>query len=92
MKAYILTEPEWKDVWEQIKKSNPPSVYLSRAKMRKVLGFTQREHEEWIVIDHTGDRERRMLKKTIHLDFYSEQQRTMFLLKYAHLFKESCPK
>lgn len=88
MRAFKLTEPQWLDVWAAIKKSNPPSVYLSRAKMRKVLGFTQREHDEWVVIDHTGDRERRMLKKEIHIDFYSEQHRTMFLLKYGHLFQE----
>lgn len=90
MKAFVLTEQQWNEVWESIKKSYSPSVFLSREKMRKTLGFTHREHEEWIVFDHTGDRERRMLKKTIHVDFYSEEQRTMFLLKYAHLFKEPC--
>lgn len=88
MRAYKLTEPQWNDVWTAIKKSNPPSVYLSREKMRRALGFTHREHEEWVVFDHTGGRERKVLKKEIHIDFYSEQQRTMFLLKYGHLFQE----
>ena len=83
MKAYILTEPQWNEVWEEIKRRNPPSVYLSRNKMKRVLGFTPRDYEEWVVIDQTGDRERKMLKKEIHLDFYSEEHRTMFLLKYG---------
>lgn len=89
MKAFRLTEPQWLDVRKEIDRQYPPSVSMVRWKMKQVLGFTPREHEEWVVIDHTGDRERRMLKKEIHIDFYSEQHRTMFLLKYGHLFQES---
>ncbi len=85
MKALVLTEKEWTTIRQHIDKQYPPSVSMVRWKMKKVLGFTPREHEEWVVIDYTGDRERRMLKKSIHLDFYSEQQRTMFLLKYSEL-------
>lgn len=85
MKAVQLSEPEWKTILEQISKTQPKSVYMIRSRMKQVLGFTPREHEEWVVFDHSGDRERRMLKKTIHLDFYNESQRTMFLLKYSDL-------
>lgn len=85
MKALVLTEKEWTTIRQQIDKQYPLSVSMVRWKMKKVLGFTPREHEEWVVIDHTGDRERKILKKSIHLDFYSEQQRTMFLLKYSEM-------
>ena len=51
--------------------------------MRQRLGFTNRDYENWVVFDHTGDRERRILKKEVHIDFYSEEHRTMFLLKYG---------
>lgn len=83
MKALVLTEPQWNSIWEDIKLHHPPSVYLSRSKMRKQLGFTNRDYENWVVFDHTGDRERRILKKEVHIDFYSEEHRTMFLLKYG---------
>lgn len=87
MKAIILSESDWSKIKQMLEQTQPKSVMLTRWKMKKVLGFTPREHEEWVVFDHTGDRERRMLKRSIHLDFYSEQQRTMFLLKYSELIK-----
>lgn len=83
MRAVKLTEQQWQDIRAQIDRQYPRSVSMVRWKMRKVLGFTPRDHEEWVVIDHTVDRERKMLKKEVHLDFYSEQHRTMFLLKYG---------
>jgi len=44
--------------------------------MRKVLGFTSRTHSEWDmgVINRI---------EQIHLDFFSENKYTMFLLKYS---------
>lgn len=83
MKPIKLTEQQWKDLRSQIDRQYPRSVSMVRWKMKRVLGFTPRNHEEWVVFDHTGDRERKVLKKEVHLDFYSEQQRTMFLLKYG---------
>lgn len=76
MKALILTQEQWKNVSEQIIKNHPRSVWLSRDKMKRVLGFTPRKHTDWEQEDY-----RDRLK--IHLDFFDEQQRTMFLLKYG---------
>ena len=83
MKAIKLTAKEWDHILENISAHYPTSVTLIRSKMRSVLGFTPRTHQEWIVFDHTGDRERKILKEEVHLDFYNESQRTMFLLKYS---------
>jgi hypothetical protein len=83
MKAIKLTVKEWDHVLEHITAHHPASVRLVREKMRKVMGFTPRDHQEWIVFDMTGDRERKVLKEEVHLDFYSDSQRTMFLLKYS---------
>jgi len=47
---------------------------MLRDKMRKVLGFTVREHSIWEAGEHSFQ---------IHLDFYSENKRTMFLLKFS---------
>ena len=48
--------------------------------MRKVLGFVSRTHREWKTDPNFGNR---YAEDTIHLDFYNEPKRTMFLLKYG---------
>ena len=86
MKALKLTVDEWLTIQQEIKKRHPNSVLLTRWKMRDVLGFTTRDHQEWITFDHTGPNNltpRKYLKQEVHLDFYDEAKRTMFLLKYG---------
>jgi hypothetical protein len=54
--------------------------------MKEILGFTSRTHEEWIdqEVDVKDIRyNTKYCIKTIHLDFYNEPKRTMFLLKYS---------
>jgi hypothetical protein len=91
MKAVVLTNDQWKEVHEKIKKDYPPSVWLSREKMRRTLGFTPREHESWLgyydsasIEDRKASRHGRQI--SIHLDFFTDSQRTMFLLKYGDKF------
>jgi hypothetical protein len=82
----ILSEAQWLKIYNHIAKTYPPSVLLIRNKMREVLGFTSRTHEEWIAqeIDVKDIRyNTKYCIKTIHLDFYNEPKRTMFLLKYS---------
>ncbi len=75
MKPLIYTKKEWNEILENIKRDHPPSIYMIREKMRRKLGFTTREHTAW---------EPGMIryKTLIHLDFYDEKFKTMFLLKY----------
>lgn len=75
MKALRLTLNEWQKINIEIAKHYPRSVWMVRTKMRKVLGFMPREHREW--------NEERGYRTMMHLDFYDENQRTMFLLKYG---------
>ena len=76
MKPFVLTTEEWKVLRSRLKAEYPPSVMLSREKMRRVLGFTVRDHREY---NHqTGSH------NSIHLDFFDDRQRTMFLLKYGN--------
>ena len=90
-KPVVLSEKVWLKIYNQIAKEYPPSVLLIRDKMREVLGFTSRTHQEWI--DQEVDvKDIRYKTKypitTIRLDFYNEPKRTMFLLKYSeHLDK-----
>jgi hypothetical protein len=82
MKPITYTVSEWEDVFNKIKEDHPPSVYLIREKMRKKLGFTDRTHKEWVnKINKWGGIGHYETK--IHLDFYDEKYKTMFLLKYG---------
>ena len=90
MKAVVLKHREWDRIFTQIKKdyADTPAVYLIRNRMKDVLGFTQREHTVWrdeeaylSILDNTDWRD---LRSEIHIDFYTESARTMFLLRYMN--------
>lgn len=87
MKAVILKHREWDDIFAKIKDdyASTPSVYLIRSKMKDTLGFTVREHTVYrneFDIDYRADADWRDHGSEIHLDFYDEAARTMFLLRY----------
>lgn len=75
-KPITLTEGQWAKIYQQLAKDNPHSVIIIREKMKQVLGFTVRRHQEWN--ENNWD-----YKHTICLDFYNEPKRTLFLLKYS---------
>jgi len=60
------------------------SVFMLRNKMRHVLGFTVREHNEYIhkPSEHNSF-DTASHEFSICLDFYNERKYTMFLLKYS---------
>ena len=85
-KPLILTQASWLKIYNQIANDYPPSVLLIREKMKAVLGFTSRTHEEWIdqEVNIKDIRYGNIYRiDTIHLDFYNEPKRTFFLLKYG---------
>jgi hypothetical protein len=89
VKPLVLTPEEWLTIRQEIDKNHPKSVTMVRWKMREVLGFTTREHTEWLGYYDRASKEDRKAgnhgyKTMIHLDFYNESQRTMFLLKYGN--------
>jgi hypothetical protein len=93
-KPIILTEAQWARLHTRLAKDNPASVMLIQDKMKLVLGFKVRRHQEWISIapdprsksySFSGCR----LKESIRLDFYNEPKRTMFLLKYSEYLDKS---
>jgi hypothetical protein len=92
-KAVVLTQGDWAKIHNQIARDYPPSVLLIRDKMKSVLGFTSRSHQEWFDHDVSDDRRNvgyntKYCVETIHLDFYNEPKRTMFLLKYGDFIRE----
>jgi hypothetical protein len=78
MRAVIYELEEWKKtVWPQIIADHGQAIRISWV-CKERLGFTVREHRAPISDDgHFWD-----YQHQIHLDFYDEQSRTMFLLKY----------
>ena len=80
MKALVLTREQWRKIKIEISKSHPRSVLMIRWKMKEVLGFTPREHREW-----REDYVELVPRTMIHLDFFDEAKRTMFLLKYTDI-------
>jgi len=98
-KPIVMSPRQWADVFERIKQREKPSVYLSRTKMKDTLGFTVRDHREyvkdtdyvrppeggeWYPVLELGWYEGKTNVHTVRLDFYDEQKRTMFLLKYGN--------
>lgn len=74
----------WKRIRKDLQTQYPKSVFMLRSKMKQVLGFTVREHNEWVAKMDGGYSEH-----TICLDFYSEKKYTMFLLKYSEFIKDN---
>ena len=85
-KAIILSVTQWQEIVSHIAKTHKKSVLLISKNMKDTLGFTVRRHEEWID-RNVESREigygTKYRVETIHLDFYNEPKRTMFLLKYS---------
>ena len=82
-KALVLSEGKWLEIYNRIAKEYPPSVLLIRKVMRRELGFTSRTHRIWrhdIGGSYPIDQ--------IHLDFYNEPKRTMFMLKYSDVLSK----
>jgi hypothetical protein len=79
--------------WQRIKlkmvadQTVSKSTLLIREKMKQRLGFTVREHSE-LVHYKKPDGGYKEWVHNIHLDFYSEPKRTMFLLRYSEIIDE----
>jgi len=76
MKPVIITRGQWVGILEQLRKEYPQSIFLLRDRMRAKLGFTNRDHRHY-------DKEKGYYIEQVHLDFYSENKKTMFLMKFA---------
>ena len=61
-------------------------LYLISTVTKRELGFTTRQHQQWITINYntSGDGivPRGYLQNQIHLDFYDDSALTWFQLKY----------
>ncbi len=83
MRPVILTVDQWKKIRLQLQEEYPKTVFMLRNKMRTVLGFTVRDHKAFVQKPDGG-----YYSLEVHLDFYSENKRTMFLLKFSEVLNE----
>lgn len=88
-KAIKLSLSQWEDIKLKMTKDQTvsKSTLLIREKMKQRLGFTVREHSEWVHYKKPDDGYKELVHN-IHLDFYSEPKRTMFLLRYSEIIDE----
>jgi hypothetical protein len=80
MRPVILNVEQWKTIRTELQTEHPKTVFMLRDKMKRVLGFTVREHKAWVPKLDGGYSDYQ-----IHLDFFSENKRTMFLLKFSEV-------
>jgi hypothetical protein len=80
-----LSASTWYKIHQQLICEYPASVMLIRTNMKKRLGFTVREHREWVPKMDGGYWD----NNSIHLDFYNEPKRTLFLLKYSDYLNDN---
>lgn len=82
MPTLKLTTSQWQQIRAELHTEHPNSVFMLKSKMKSVLGFVVREHNEWVIKPdgNYGDH-------SIRLDFYSENKYTMFLLKFSEVIK-----
>ena len=71
-----LQTKQWNKLHERLKEEHPLSVLAIRDKMKRELGFTTRN-------DYGTLRHSRIYEPIVHLDFFDEKKKTMFLLKYG---------
>jgi len=97
MSTLKLTTNQWQQIRADLDTEHPKTVFMLRGKMKRVLGFTFREHQEWVKVEYNmgklfgnpipaglsshGGR----LEYSIRLDFYNERKYTMFILKYSEI-------
>ncbi len=79
-KSILLTEPQWYRLEKHLRKTLPTSVMAIRSKMRRVLGMTPREHRVWS--------NQRGSEVFFYLDFFDDQRKTMFCLKYSEFISK----
>ena len=84
MPTLKLTVKQWQAIRTDLHTEHSKSVFMLKHKMKSVLGFTVREHNEWVIKPDGSYGEH-----SIRLDFYNERKYTMFLLKYSEIINRT---
>lgn len=99
MPSLKITVNQWQKIRADLHTEHPKTVFMIKDKMKRVLGFTVREHQEWVEDTVSDDRagydlfsvqndgwyKGKRHEFSIRLDFYNERKYTMFILKYSEI-------
>jgi hypothetical protein len=78
-----LHPDHWQKIHVRLMAEQPASVMLIRGRMREVLGFTVREHQQWVELGKKSNGQAYGQTQTwICLDFYNDAMESWFHLKY----------
>jgi hypothetical protein len=78
-----LHPDHWQTIHKRLIAEYPASVMLIRGRMREVLGFTVREHHEWVEQGkNSSGRAYGQTQDWFCLDFYNDAMESWFHLKY----------
>ena len=82
----IKLRPEhWQEIHKRLVDEYPASVMLIRSRMREVLGFTVRNHSEWVEQGKNANgRAYGLTQDWFCLDFYNDAMESWFHLKYMN--------
>jgi len=75
---------DWENIKTRLIQEYGDRIMISWV-LKRELGFTVRDHQEWVEFDKTGDRQRYYMDNQIHLDFFNESAQSWFQLKYMNL-------
>lgn len=73
----------WADIYAKILREFGMGMAV-RTRLRRELGFTYRNHQEWIEFDRSGGRVRKYCEEQVHVDFYNESTQSWFILRYLN--------
>lgn len=68
MKPVVLTVNQWQQIRRELHTEHPKSVFMLKNKMRQVLGFTVREHNQWVTDPQAYTEEPTVLSNLIDFD------------------------
>ena len=102
MPTLKLSVKQWQQIRKDMHNDYPKTVFMIKDKMKRLLGFTVREHHEWVEDTHAskepgfdlfsvhseGWYKGKRHELSIRLDFYSEHKYTIFLLKYSEFINK----
>ena len=74
---------DWSDIYAKILKEFGMGMAV-RTRLRRELGFTYRDYQEWIEFDRSGGRPRKYCEEQVHVDFYNESTQSWFILRYLN--------
>jgi hypothetical protein len=87
IKSIQLSETSWEQLREKLRENYPLSALIIQEKTKRVLGFTIRRHQPPLQGMDVDEWQRN--RNIVFLDFYDEQKKFMFMLKYSEYLGKS---